>query len=263
MTQELAGRVAIITGGSGAFGRATTELFVDEGAKVVMADIDAAGGKEAARELGTSVAFKETDVADADQVQDLVDFTIDHCGGLHVMFNNAGVGGSFRRLLQDDLRDFGRGMAVNLFGVMVGSQRAARHMAEHGGGVIVNTTSIAGINASAGLSVYHAAKAAVIHFTKCAAIDLAEYGIRVNCIAPAHIPTAINTNYDQEKIVRQMQPLQRIGSPSDVAGAVLYLASDRAAQITGIVLPIDGGTTAGPPVRDVSDLMSSPARAKE
>jgi NAD(P)-dependent dehydrogenase (short-subunit alcohol dehydrogenase family) len=138
-------------------------------------------------------------------------------------------------------------MAVNLFGVMIGSQCAARHMAENGGGVIINTTSIGGINAGAGVTTYRAAKAAVIHFTRCIAIDLAEHGIRVNCIAPAHIPTAINANYDQAEIVRRMQPLQRIGSPRDVANAVLYLASDRAAQVTGIVLPIDGGTTAGPP----------------
>jgi NAD(P)-dependent dehydrogenase (short-subunit alcohol dehydrogenase family) len=195
-------------------------------------------------------------------VQELVDFTIAHFGRLDVMFNNAGIGGSFRRFLQDDLRDFDRGMAVNLFGVMVGTQRAARQMAERGGGAVVNTTSIAGINPRGALTVYHAAKAAVVHFTKCAAIDLAEYGIRVNCIAPAHIPTAINANYDQAAIVRRMQPLQRIGSPRDVANAVLFLASDRAAQITGVVLPVDGGTTAGPPMGDVSDLMASPDSAR-
>lgn len=262
MAQELAGRVAIVTGGAGAFGRATTELFVEEGAKVVIADVDTDAGEQAARELAPAVAFKRTDVADADQVQEVVDFTVEHFGGLDVMFNNAGIGGSFRRFLQDDLRDFDRGMAVNVFGVMVGSQRAARHMAEHDGGVIVNTTSIAGINPRGGLTVYHAAKAAVIHFTKCAAIDLAEYGIRVNCIAPAHIPTAINANYDQAAIVRRTQPLQRIGTPRDVANAVLYLASDRAAQITGIVLPIDGGTTAGPPMGDVSDLLASSVNAR-
>ncbi len=261
MAQELTGRVAIITGGAGAFGRATADLFVAEGAKVVIADVDTEAGEQAARDLGPAVAFQPTDVSDAYQVQELVDFTLEHFGGLDVMFNNAGIGGSFRRFLQDDLRDFERGMAVNLFGVMVGTQRAARHMAEHGGGVIVNTTSIAGINPRGALTVYHAAKAAVIHFTKCTAIDLADYGIRVNCIAPAHIPTAINANYDQAAIVRRTQPLQRIGSPRDVANSVLFLASDRAAQITGIVLPIDGGTTAGPPMSDVSDLMASPANA--
>src|SRR5262249_33420765 len=158
--------------------------------------------------------------------------------------------------LDDDLRDFDRVMRVNVFGVMVGTRHAAQYMKDHGGGVIVNTTSIGGINAGAGVTVYRASKAAVIHFTRCAAIDLARHGIRVSCIPPAHIPTAINANYDQAEIVRRMQPLQRIGSPGDVANAVLWLASERAAQITGIVLPIDGGTTAGPPPADVKVLVA-------
>jgi NAD(P)-dependent dehydrogenase (short-subunit alcohol dehydrogenase family) len=135
-------------------------------------------------------------------------------------------------------------------------------MAEHGGGAIVNITSIGGINAGAGMAVYRAAKAAVIHFTKCVAIDLAEYGIRVNCVAPAHIPTAINATYDQSEIVRRMQPLQRIGSPTDVADAVVFLASDRAEQITGIVMPVDGGTTAGPPAADVRGLLAKQGDAE-
>src|SRR2546421_10729426 len=101
MAQELAGKVAIITGGAGAFGRAPSERFVEEGAKVVIADVDTDGGEQAAREFGPAVAFKPTDVANADQVQELVDFTIAHFGGLDVMFNNAGIGGSFRRFLQD------------------------------------------------------------------------------------------------------------------------------------------------------------------
>jgi NAD(P)-dependent dehydrogenase (short-subunit alcohol dehydrogenase family) len=131
---------------------------------------------------------------------------------------------------------------------MVGSQRAARHMARHGGGVIINMTSIGGINAGPGLMTYRSSKAAIIHFSRSIAVDLAEHGIRVNCVAPAHIPTAINAAHDQARIVRLMQPLQRMGQPGDVANAVLYLASDRAAQVTGIVLPVDGGTTAGRPV---------------
>ena len=258
MTDEFAGKVAIVTGGGGAIGRAIAQHFVREGARVVLADVDEARGKEVASQLGDAVAFQPIDVADADQVQALVDFTVERFGGLHVMANNAGVGGSMRRFLEDDLRDFPRGMAVNLFGVMVGTQRAARHMAEHGGGAIINTTSIGGINPGAGVTVYRAAKAAVVHFTKCAAIDLAEHGIRVNCIAPAHIPTAINAHYDQSAIVRRLQPLQRIGSPDDVAEAVLYLAGDRAAQVTGVVLPIDGGTTAGPPPMPVDQLRATP-----
>lgn len=260
--QELSGKVAIITGGAGAFGRATAELFVSEGAKVVLADVDAEGGADAAEALGEAAAFKQTDVADAGQVQELVDFAVEKFGGLHIMFNNAGIGGSHRRLLEDDLRDFERSMAVNVGGVMLGTQRAARYMVDHGGGVIINTTSIGGINPGTGVTVYRAGKAAVIHFTKCSAIELAEHGIRVNCVAPAHIPTAINTSYDQSRIVKLMQPLQRIGSPTDVANAVLYLASDRAAQITGIVFPIDGGTTAGPPPRDVRELIATPEGTK-
>ena len=99
-------------------------------------------------------------------------------------------------------------------------------------------------------------KAAVLHANKCLAIDLARYGIRVNCIAPAHIPTDINARFDQSKIIAAMQPLQRQGTPHDVAEAMLYLASDRAAQITGIVLPVAGGTTAGPPARDMRKMLA-------
>ena len=99
-------------------------------------------------------------------------------------------------------------------------------------------------------------KAAVIHVTRSIAVELARYNIRVNCIAPAHIPTAINANLDQSLIVRAMQPLQRVGSPRDVGEAAAFLASDRAAQITGVVLPIDGGTTAGPPPRSVKSLLA-------
>jgi NAD(P)-dependent dehydrogenase (short-subunit alcohol dehydrogenase family) len=131
-------------------------------------------------------------------------------------------------------------------------------MAEHGGGSIINITSIGGINPGGGLMTYRATKAAVVHLSRCIAIDLAEHSIRVNCVAPAHIPTAINTTYDQGAIVRLMQPLQRMGSPGDVANAVLFLASDRAAQVTGIVLPVDGGTTAGPPMVKLDKVLTKP-----
>lgn len=256
MAPELAGRVAIVTGGASGLGRATVERFAEEGARVVIADVDAEAGKALASELGPAVAFQPTDVADADEVQHAVDLAVEDLGGLHIMVNDAGIGGSHRPFLEDDFRDFGRTMAVNVLGVMLGCQRAARHMAEHGGGAIVNVTSIGGINAGPGLMAYRASKAAVIHLTKSIAIELARSGIRVNCIAPAHIPTAINTTFDQEAIVRAMQPLQRLASPRDVAEAALYLVSDRAAQLTGVVLPVDGGTTAGPPPRPTKDLLA-------
>ena len=258
MGQELAGKVAIVTGGAGGIGGATVECFVANGAEVVIADLDAERGEALATDLGDAAAFKQTDVASADDVQAVVDFAIERFGGLHVMCNNAGISSSRRRFLDDDLRDFDRVMAVNIRGVMLGCQRAARHMMEHGGGSIINTTSIGGINAGAGLMTYRASKAAVVHLSQSIAIDLAEHEIRVNCIAPAHIATALNATYDQSSIIRAMQPLQRAGAPSDVAEAMLFLASDRSAQITGIILPVDGGTTAGPPPVDVAKLMARP-----
>ncbi len=257
---ELAGKVAIVTGGAGGLGRATVELFVAEGAKVVIADADAERGAAIASELGDAVEFRRTDVADRAEVGALVDFAVAHFGGLHIMFNNAGISGHSRRFLDDDLTDFQRVLDVNLFGTVVGSQCAARHMAEHGGGSIINTTSIAGINAGRGLMAYRSSKAAIIQFTRSIAIDLAEHDIRVNCIAPAHIATSINTGYDIGEIVRLMQPLQRLGQPRDVANAVLFLASERAAQITGIVLPVDGGTTAGPPANQLRNLLGKGTR---
>jgi NAD(P)-dependent dehydrogenase (short-subunit alcohol dehydrogenase family) len=258
MGSELAGKVAIVTGGASGLGRGMVERFVEEGAKVVVADVDSDGGEALVAQLGPTVAFKRTDVADADQIQDVVDFAVETYGGLHVMCNNAGIGGSFKSFLDDDFADFDRVMAVNIFGVLVGSQRAARHMVQHGGGAIVNTSSIGGINAGAGVMAYRATKAAVIHITRSIAVELARHSIRVNCVAPAHIPTPINAALDQTLIVRAMQPLQRVGTPRDVADAVLYLAGDRAAQVTGIVLPVDGGTTAGPPPKSVRDLMAPP-----
>jgi NAD(P)-dependent dehydrogenase (short-subunit alcohol dehydrogenase family) len=256
MPGELAGKVAIVTGGASGIGQATAELFVEEGASVVVADVNVEAGEEVAAKLGETAAFRQTDVSEADAVQALVDFALDHYGGLHIIFNNAGIGGSPHRFLKDDFRDFDRVIAVNLLGVMLGSQRAARHMATHGGGAIINNTSIAGINAGAGFTTYRATKAAVIHFTKSLAIELAEHGIRANCIAPAHIATPINANYDVPQIVRLMQPLQRQGRPRDVANAVLYLASERSAQVTGVVLPVDGGTTVGRPY-DEAEVMAA------
>jgi len=249
LSDELSGKVAIVTGGASGIGRATAELFVEEGARVVIADLDVERGEEVAATLGDASVFARTDVSDPDDVQALVDSAVARFGGLHVMFNNAGVpGASHGRFLDDDLADFQRVMAVNLFGVMAGSQRAARHMAKHGGGSIINTTSIAALRPGPGVMTYRASKAGVILFSQSIAIDLGEFGIRVNCIAPGLIPTGMTT-YDMEPVIRRMQPLQRKGMPADVANAALYLASDRSAQVTGMVLPVDGGTSVGPPAR--------------
>jgi NAD(P)-dependent dehydrogenase (short-subunit alcohol dehydrogenase family) len=275
MAAELSGKIAIVTGGASGLGRATVELFLKEGARVVIADVDSRG-EELARTLGEAVLFKQTDVANADQVQALVDFTVARFGGLHAMVNNAGIGGAtHERFLDDDLQDFQRVVGVNLLGVMLGTQRAARHMARNGGGSIINISSVAAIKAGFGVVTYRAAKAAVSHFTKCVAIDLAEYGIRVNCIAPGGVRTEM-TSYATpgmtpeviERVKKAVgpvtdssRPLKRPGKPDDVAQAALYLVSDRAATVTGVVLPVDGGVTAGDPVNHLKEILEARARA--
>jgi NAD(P)-dependent dehydrogenase (short-subunit alcohol dehydrogenase family) len=259
---DLDGKVAIVTGGARGIGRAIVERFAQEGARVVIADVHDEVGAATANELGDAVRFQRTDVSDADQVQAAVDVAVTQLGGLHVMVNNAGIGGDHTRFLDEDFATFDREMGVNLCGVLLGMQRAGRHMKDHGGGVILNTTSIGGMNAGAGIMAYRGAKAAVIHVTRCVAIELARYSIRVNCVAPAHIPTDINATFDQSAIIREMQPLQRQGSPRDVAEAMLFLASDRAAQITGIVMPVDGGTTAGRPMRSTKHLLAGGSNDK-
>lgn len=248
MGGELEGKVAIVTGAANGIGRAIAQVFVDEGARVVIADIDDDSAAEAATSLGESAVCVHTDVSDVDSMQASIDFARSRFGALDVMVNNAGISGSYRRLMQDDLRDFQRVIAVDLFGVMVGTQRAAAAMEP--GGSIVNITSIAGINPGIGYSTYRAAKAGVIHFSRSAAIEVAELGVRVNVVAPGNISTAINASFDTPSIVRRIQPLQRLGGTRDVANAVMYLASERSAQVTGTVLPVDGGTTAGPPPVD-------------
>jgi NAD(P)-dependent dehydrogenase (short-subunit alcohol dehydrogenase family) len=254
-TKELAGKVAIVTGGAGGIGRATAVALVAEGAHVVIGDVDIDAGESLAKELGDAAAFHRTDVSDIDQVQAAVDYAANHFGGLHIMFNNAGVGSALTRLLDDDLSDFHRVMNINLFGVIAGTQRAARHMKDNGGGVVINNASIAAINAGAGMIAYRASKAAIAHATKCMAIDLAPYGIRVNCLTPAHIRTGITT-YDMGPVLKYMQPYPREAQPEDVANAVVFLSSDRAAQITGIVMPIDGGATAGNSMAQTRLIMS-------
>jgi NAD(P)-dependent dehydrogenase (short-subunit alcohol dehydrogenase family) len=275
MAEQLGGKIAIVTGGASGLGRATVELFLKEGARVVIADVDKRG-EALAQKLGDAAFFKQTDVTDAEQVQALVDFAANRLGRLDIMLNNAGIGGAMHeRFLDDDLLDFQRVINVSLLGVMLGTRHAARHMARTGGGAIINTSSIAGIKAGFGVMSYRAAKAAVNHFTKCAAIDLAGHGIRVNCIAPGHIRTEM-TAYAApgmsaemvERVKRAVQPvtdssrpLKRQGTPEDFAQAALYLASDHAAQITGVVLPVDGGVTAGDPINHLQEILAARARA--
>lgn len=264
MVNELGGKVAIVTGGASGIGRATVERFVAEGARVVIADVEIAGGRALADALGDDAFFVRTDVSDPEQVGALVAAAVEKFGGLHVMVNNAGISGTMhRRFLDDDLADFDRIMSVNVLGVMAGTRDAARHMAAHGGGSIVNMTSIGGIQAGGGVMTYRASKSAVIQFTKCAAIELAHYEIRVNAIAPGNIPTPLLAtsagNADPAELeryearirqtMRDDRPLKREGAPDDIAEAALYFASERSRYVTGTVLPVDGGTVAGKVIR--------------
>jgi NAD(P)-dependent dehydrogenase (short-subunit alcohol dehydrogenase family) len=269
---DLSGKVAIVTGAASGIGRATAELFASEGAKVVLADVDAARGAEVAAALGADAVFQRTDVSKKEEVQALVDLAVARFGGLHVMFNNAATPGKmYPHFLDDDLADYDRIYAVNLMGVIYGCQFAARHMARHGGGSIINTSAISAVQPGYTLLSYRSAKAALNNFSQSIAIDLAEHAIRVNVLVPGNIRTTMTgfglPGMDEatvEKIraavvpIRMAnQPLKRQGLPEDVAQAALFLASDRSAHITGVLLPVDGGITIGDPVNHAARIIAA------
>jgi NAD(P)-dependent dehydrogenase (short-subunit alcohol dehydrogenase family) len=219
VVNELTGKVAIVTAGASGVGRGAVQKFVAEGARVVIADAETDKGEALAAALGPDAFFRSTDVSDPDQIAALVAAAVERFGGLHVMVNNAAVPEiTQRRFLDDDLADFHRIMAVDVLGVMAGTRDAARHMAANGGGSIVNVVSIDGAQAGDGAMTRRTASAAVIQFTRAAAIELARHEVRVNAVAPRNIP-----------------------KPDDVADAALYFAGDRSRYVTGTVLPVDGG----------------------
>jgi NAD(P)-dependent dehydrogenase (short-subunit alcohol dehydrogenase family) len=260
MSPSLADQVAIVTGGASGLGRGIVKRFVEAGADVVIADVDDHGGQGLANDCGPRAHYHHVDVSNADQVSTLIVDTSERLGRLDVMINNAGISTRMHRsFLDDDLADFSKVMKVNLLGVMVGTREAARYMSSHGGGAIINIASIGGLQPGGGVMTYRASKAAVIHFTKSVATELASHGISVNCIAPGGIPTPIlassvsGRGLNEERVkkfvdktrakMRDDRPLPREGTPEDVAEAALYLAAF--AGTTGSVLPIDGGTSAG------------------
>ena len=173
MAGELAGKVAIVTGGARGLGQGMVELFVEEGARVVIADLRDEEGQALADKLGQAVRYRRTDVSSREDVQGLVDYAVAEFGGLNAICNNAGLSDNlFGPLLDADFSMFEKIMAVNVMGVMLGTQIAARHMAKHGGGAVINTSSISGIQPGFGFFTYRASKAAVVNFTKSAAIEL-------------------------------------------------------------------------------------------
>jgi NAD(P)-dependent dehydrogenase (short-subunit alcohol dehydrogenase family) len=255
---RLTNKVALITGGASGIGEGTVRLFAREGASVVIADILDEQGKRLAAELGARVAYVHTDVGREPDVQNAVAEAVKRFGRLDCIFNNAGFGGVGGRIEAIDIAGFDQTIGVLLRGVLLGMKHAAPVMKRQGGGSIVSTASVAGLQAGFGPHVYSAAKAAVIQLTKTVAMELGEHNIRVNCICPGAIATPIfgkglGMSAEQaEALVPQMkgilenvQPIKRSGVPDDIAQAVLWLASDDATFVNGHALVVDGGLTGG------------------
>ncbi|WP_159983119.1 MULTISPECIES: SDR family NAD(P)-dependent oxidoreductase [unclassified Novosphingobium] len=279
MHQELAGKVAVITGGASGIGRATVELFAAQGAKVVIADVADAAGEALATSLGASALYVHTDVSEPAAMQALVDAAVARFGGLDVMFNNAGISTkAYPSFVDDELDDFDRVMRVNVLGPMLGTRNAARIMKARGtGGVILNNASIAGTLAGIGMMTYRASKAALIQFSKSSAIDLAQHGIRVNCMVPGHVRTELSSfgqagadaalaariEEGVNAVYLSNQLIKRRGEPDDVAQVALFLASERSRHMTGAVLPVEGGVTVGDPVNHLQDILAARAAAMD
>jgi NAD(P)-dependent dehydrogenase (short-subunit alcohol dehydrogenase family) len=254
MAGRLDGKVAAITGGASGMGRATVLRFLDEGARVVVGDLNEATGKEtvelaARRGAGDRVRFVRTDVAEESDVAAMVERALSDFGRLDCVFNNAGLGGALGSILDTEVEDWDFTLAVLLRGVFLGIKHGGRAMRERGeGGSIVNTASVAGLSGGAGPAAYSAAKAAVINLTRAAAIELAEHRIRVNAICPGGILTPLLVRGGSEQAARErlatLQPWPEAGRGEHIAGAALFLASDDAEFITGEALVVDGGLEA-------------------
>ncbi|GAB4538821.1 MAG: SDR family NAD(P)-dependent oxidoreductase [Anaerolineae bacterium] len=255
MMGSLTGKVALITGGASGIGRATATLFAREGAAVAVADLDEVGGEAVVhmiQEAGGQALFILCDVTRASDCQRAVRLSVDELGGLDILFNNAGI---IRRttVLETTEEEWDQVMAVNVKSIFLMSRYAIPVMEKAGGGVIINTGSGWGLVGGARAVSYCASKGAVVNMTRAMAIDHGGQNIRVNCICPGDTDTGMlreearqlgipDTEFLAEAAAR---PLNRIGTPEDIAQAALYLASDAASFVTGTVLVVDGGGLAG------------------
>jgi 3-oxoacyl-[acyl-carrier protein] reductase len=252
---RLKDRVVLITGGAAGIGQATALRFAEEGAQVIIGDVNEAAGQETVKRLGPDAAFYKVNVADRQDVQRWVEAVAAKYGRLDVLVNNAGIlrDGQLIKLKDGELvrqmseAEFDAVISVNLKGVFNCTQAVAPIMARQGGGVILNATSIVGLDGNFGQTNYVASKAGVIGMTKVWARELGKLNIRVNAVAPGFTATEMITSMP-EKIVEGMKartPLGRLGEPRDIANAYLFLASDEASFITGAVLRVDGGIVVG------------------
>ena len=246
---ELEGKVAVITGAGSGMGRAATQVFVREGARVVAADISGRQDETGAA-LGDAVVPVRVDVADEASVEAMFAAAVETFGQVDAVLNVAGIGAQ-SPLADITLDDYERVMAVNLRGVMLGTKHAIRTMLPTGGGVILNWSSTGGMNGSRlPTSAYSAAKAGVIAFTKAAAIEYGTKGIRANAICPGFIETEMSGGKgaaERFPALVKGSALRRGGQPEEVAELASFLASDRASFLTGAVIPIDGGSTCSLP----------------
>lgn len=249
---SMQGRVAVVTGGSAGIGRATALAFGREGVNVVVADVDDPRGEQAAAEvagLGVDALFVHADVSQSGSVAELLRKTIDRFGRLDFAFNNAGIEGISAPTADCTIENWDHTIAVNLTGVFLCMREEVPRMLQTGGGVIVNNSSVAGLVGFAGIPAYTASKHGILGLTKTAALEYATQGVRVNAVCPGVIETEMITRFTHDDPVAaeqllQTEPVGRLGAPTEIADAVVWLCSDRAGFVTGHALAVDGGFVA-------------------
>ncbi len=249
MRDQFVGKVALVTGGASGIGHTTSLTFAEEGAKVVVVDINEEGGKSTAsmiKEAGGDALFVQADVANASEVEALVEKSVSSYGRLDFAHNNAGIDGDFALLEDHSEANFDRVIDVNLKAVWLGMKYEIPQMVAQGGGVIINTASTAGLIGYRTMGIYCASKHAVVGMTKSAALENSTKNVRVLAVCPGAIRTPmidefVGGNPEIEAAMNGLQPIGRMGKPQEIANLVTWLCSDAASFMTGAAIPIEGG----------------------